>query len=58
VREWYDERTGRFRISVDVRNRRLGPLFGYWGSFDVEWRRVAPGAVPAHVLPRRTERRE
>jgi hypothetical protein len=24
----------------------------------VEWRRVAPGAVPAHVLPRRTERRE
>jgi hypothetical protein len=58
VREWYDERAGRFRIRVDVRNRRWGRLFGYQGSFDVEWRRVGPGGVPSHVLPARQEQRE
>ena len=44
VCEWYDDATGRFRIEVDVRNRRWGPLFGYRGSFDVEWRRGGGGA--------------
>ncbi len=58
VREWYDERTGRFRISVDVRNRLWGPLFGYRGSFDVEWLEVALGDVPARILPIRQERRD
>ena len=41
VREWYDDTTRRFRILVDVRNTVWGPLFGYRGSFDVEWRKVA-----------------
>lgn len=58
VHEWYDEAVGRFRIEVAVRNRRWGPLFGYRGSFDVEWRPVERGGVPAGVLPRREERRE
>jgi hypothetical protein len=58
VREWYDDELGRFRISVDVRNRQWGRLFGYSGSFDVEWPAVAPGAVPPHILPIRQERRE
>ena len=58
VREWFDAASGRFRISVDVRNRHWGRLFGYSGSFDVEWPEVAPGAVPAHILPIRQERRE
>jgi len=58
VREWYDDAVGRFRISVDVRNRQWGRLFGYSGSFDVEWPAVAPGSVPAHILPIRQERRE
>ena len=56
VREWYDEQAQRFRIVVDVRNKTWGPLFGYRGSFDVEW--VKTAAVPSHVLPRRQERRE
>jgi hypothetical protein len=43
VREWFDERDGRFRIQVDVRNRTWGRLFGYRGSFDVEWKSVASG---------------
>ena len=58
VREWYDEATHRFRISVDVRNRTWGRLFGYTGSFDVEWRQVEAGVVPDRVLPHRQERRE
>jgi hypothetical protein len=57
VREWYDERARRFRIVVDVRNRRWGRLFGYRGSFDVEWRAVGPGEVPPHILPMRQEQR-
>ncbi len=58
VREWFDDATGRFRISVDVRNRQWGRLFGYNGSFDVQWPAVAPGSVPPHILPIRQERRE
>jgi hypothetical protein len=58
VCEWFDDESGRFRISVDVRNRRWGPLFGYRGSFDVEWREVRPEDVPREVKPVREERRE
>jgi hypothetical protein len=58
VCEWYDDVVGRFRIEVSVRNRRWGPLFGYRGSFDVEWRSVTPGSIPSGVLPRREEWRE
>jgi uncharacterized protein DUF4166 len=57
VREWYDDRTQRFRIEVKVHNRTWGPLFGYSGWFDAEWvREVA--AVPKVLLPVRYERRE
>jgi hypothetical protein len=58
VREWYDEQSGCFRITVDVRNRVWGPLFGYRGHFDVEWRTVVAGAVPEHIRPQRQEARE
>ena len=58
VREWYDESEKCFRIAVDVRNHVWGPLFGYRGRFDVEWRKVAARDVPSHILPKRQERRE
>jgi hypothetical protein len=58
VREWYDERSKSFRISVDVRNRLWGRLFGYKGRFDVEWKSTKPGEIPQHVVPLRQERRE
>ncbi|QDV07835.1 hypothetical protein Poly30_33680 [Planctomycetes bacterium Poly30] len=58
VHEWYDDASGQFQIQVDVRNSIWGPLFGYRGYFDVEWRPVAAGEVPECVLPKRTERRE
>ena len=58
VHEWYDDDTDRFHIEVDVRNRRWGPLFGYRGSFTVEWWDVSRSGVPADVLPVRVEGRE
>lgn len=58
VREWYDDEERRFRIVVNVRNRTWGPLFGYRGSFDVEWRKVAAGEMPGQILPQRSEHRE
>ena len=59
VREWWDEREGRFRIDVRVANPRFGPLFGYRGWFDVTERPVRDRSdIPADVLPRREERRE
>jgi hypothetical protein len=58
VCEWFDDRENRFRIEVDVRNRVWGPLFGYRGWFEVEWLTGEASAAPAHIFPRRTERRE
>jgi Domain of unknown function (DUF4166) len=58
VREWYDATAQRFRIEVNVRNKTWGPLFGYRGSFEVEWLKVAPGEIPSHILPMRQERRD
>jgi hypothetical protein len=58
VCEWFEEKDQRFHIEVNVENRVWGPLFGYHGSFDVEWRSVGPGEVPAELLPVRCERRE
>jgi len=58
VCEWYDDATERFRIEVNVRNKTWGPLFGYEGSFTVDWLPMTPQAIPAHARPRREERRE
>jgi hypothetical protein len=58
VCEWFDDAEDRYRIDVNVRNRRWGPLFGYRGSFTTEWRSGVPASPPVSVLPVRTEIRE
>lgn len=58
VCEWYDDALGQFRIEVSVSNDFWGPLFGYRGKFRVAWKRVMPDEIPAHIKPRREERRE
>jgi len=58
VCEWFDEAIGKFRIEVVVRNRTWGRLFGYRGSFDVEWKTVSAGQVPVGVRPMREEVRD
>ncbi len=56
VCEWYDEAVGKFRIEVSVTNSVWGRLFGYCGSFDVEWQESS--SIPADILPMRYEARE
>jgi hypothetical protein len=56
VCEWYDDQQQCFRIEVIVANRWWGRLFGYTGSFQVDWRQTK--LPPAEVLPKRTEPRE
>lgn len=55
LREWYDDAEEVFRVDLEVRNDRFGFLFGYRGWFVCEWRPA--GEVPAHLVPRRHERR-
>lgn len=59
VCEWYDDAEEKYKISVDVRNKYWGRLFGYRGTFDVEYVPVLEAAaIPAHVKPLREELRE
>ena len=58
VHEWFDDELGRYRIEVNVTNPRWGRLFGYRGSFEVEWVHTDLTGVPRSVMPRRFERRE
>lgn len=58
VCEWYDDELQKFRIQVEVTNRRWGRLFGYRGSFDVTCRDIERDRIPSHVRPAREERRE
>lgn len=59
VREWVDdERTSRFGIEVALRSPVLGPVFGYRGWFDLEWRPCPREEIPAAARPVREERRE
>jgi hypothetical protein len=56
VNEWFDDSCEKFRINVQVSNKVWGPLFGYQGSFNVEW--FGTNEIPVDVRPKRTESRE
>jgi uncharacterized protein DUF4166 len=58
VLEWFDDEDQRFHIDVRVSNERWGDLFGYRGTFEVEWKPIDPARVPERVKPSREERRE
>jgi hypothetical protein len=58
VCEWYDDDVGRFKIEVNVKNRTWGPLFGYKGTFDVEYIEIKPEEIPLNLRPVREESRE
>ena len=58
VCEWYDESIQKHRIEVEVTNRVWGPLFGYSGAFDVQWKQVSSNQPLETIKPRREERRE
>ena len=59
VCEWYDDKEQKFKISVVVSNKRYGKLFGYEGTFEVEYISVdSITDIPKDVLPIREEIRE
>ncbi|MGN9845689.1 DUF4166 domain-containing protein [Nonomuraea sp. H19] len=57
VSEHFDDRAERFRIAVTVSNPWLGRIFGYWGSFTVQYVDLASHGIPANVKPRREDAR-
>lgn len=59
VCEWFDDDEQKFKISVVVRNKTWGKLFGYEGAFDTEYIQVnSIEDIPKDVLPLREEIRE
>jgi hypothetical protein len=58
VIEWYDDTTAEYRIEVRVRNPVFGPLFGYRGRFQAEFKNVTEADIPPFVKPLREEARE
>ena len=58
VCEWFDDEDRRFHIEVNVKNRIWGPLFGYRGWFDIEWKKGRDAALPPELLPQRCEARD
>ncbi|HBS43655.1 MAG TPA: DUF4166 domain-containing protein [Paenibacillus sp.] len=58
VCEWYDDEKEKFRIDVKVNNKFFGPLFGYSGSFDIEYVPIPEREILQHVKPVREEMRE
>lgn len=55
LRESYDDDAGVFRVSLEVRNRIFGFLFGYDGEFTCEF--LPSTDAPAELRPRRHEAR-
>lgn len=58
VIESYDADQDKFHIEVNVHNKVFGPVFGYKGSFDVQYITVSDKDIPQHVKPVREEHRE
>lgn len=58
VSEWYDELEETYKISVDVNNPLLGPIFRYRGKFQARFVDVDCKSIPLEVRPLREERRE
>jgi hypothetical protein len=55
LHESYDDDAGVFRVSLEVRNRIFGFLFGYDGEFTCEF--LPSTGAPAELRPRRHEAR-
>ncbi|MFD3273652.1 DUF4166 domain-containing protein [Paenibacillus dendritiformis] len=58
VCEWYDEDDQLYRISVEVTNPLIGPVFSYRGAFQARFIETGHAAIPAHIKPLREEARE
>ena len=54
---WFDDDIGRYRIEVEIKNRFWGPLFGFDGTFDIEWEDVDPADIPRDIKPKHEDAR-
>lgn len=54
---WFDDATQKYYIEVEVKSDIWGPLFGFSGTFDVEWEDVDPENIPKSIMPQREEAR-
>jgi hypothetical protein len=54
---WFDESIGRYKVECEVKNKFWGTLFGFVGTFDVDWADVDPADIPKSVMPKREESR-
>jgi hypothetical protein len=58
VCEWYDDNESTYKISVEVNNALLGPIFRYDGRFQAHFMEFNSENIPLDVKPLREERRE
>lgn len=58
VCEWYDDNEQTFRISVEVTNPLIGPVFRYRGAFQARFVTVTSEVLPLDARPLREEFRE
>ncbi len=58
VHESYNEKEDLFHISIQVRNKTFGAIFGYKGFFKAEFKNVEAKNIPAYAKPLREEIRE
>ncbi|GGF98197.1 DUF4166 domain-containing protein [Paenibacillus abyssi] len=58
VNEWYDDREEQYKITVEVNNPMLGPVFQYNGSFQAQFVDMKPSLIPLDAKPLREEKRE
>ncbi|WP_025027799.1 DUF4166 domain-containing protein [Caldalkalibacillus mannanilyticus] len=52
AQEWFDEKKKKFHINVEVKNKYFGTIFGYKGTFTIDYF-VRNGDIPEYVKPRR-----
>ena len=50
LRDRYDDDAGEFRVAAEIANPLVGPVFGYRGSFDTEFREVPADRRPESSL--------
>lgn len=55
VHVYFDDEIGRYKIEVEIKNKFWGTLFGFVGTFDVEWEDVDPTCIPQGILPKHEE---
>ena len=58
VCEWYDDWEDQYKISVEIDNPLLGPVFRYKGSFDAHFLDLTVNRIPLDARPLREEKRE